>query len=344
MPLEPRSAFIERSKGRRDMEVSRGALVLALDFGGTKLAAGVVVGETGEVITRRSRPTRGDLGAAGSIEDMLALATDVCGMAGLPVSAVTGAGVSFGGPVDADRGTVLLSHHVPGWENLPLAAVLAERLEVPVVVENDANAQALGEWRYGAGRGASSLLNLNIGTGIGGGIVLDGTIYRGAHGLAGEIGHTIVQPNGPICTCGKRGCLEAIAAGPGIARRAAAALRDARDRAPKLARLADLDAEMVPAHLVFQAAADGDAVAQEIVAETVFYLAVGLANAINTIDPAVVTIGGGVTRAGEQLFAPLRAAVTAICAPADPKAIRILPSLLGDDVGILGAAALLEKS
>ena len=322
----------------------RGPLVLALDFGGTKLAAGVVVRDTGEVIARRDRPTRAIAGATGAIEDMLSLAADVVHLAGEQRSALSAVGVSFGGPVDAERGTVLRSHHVPGWANLPLAAVLAERLELPVVVENDANAQALGEWRYGAGRGASSLLNLNIGTGIGGGIVLGGKIHRGAHGLAGELGHTIVQPNGPVCTCGKRGCLEAIAAGPGIGRRAAAALRDAGDRATILAHLASSDAEVVPAHLVFQAAAQGDALAQAIVDETVFYLAIGITNAINTVDPEVVTIGGGVTRAGDQLFAPLRAAVTSVCAPSDPKTIRILPSELGDDVGILGAAALLERA
>ncbi|MBI2940609.1 MAG: ROK family protein [Chloroflexi bacterium] len=354
---------------------------LGLDFGGTKLAVGLVDGADGQVLARAQQPTP-PAGADASIDAVVAMAQRVWLAADVEPGRVAGAGISFGGPVDAAHGVVLLSHHAPGWEHMPLTRVLGERLGLPTCLDNDANVQALGEARCGAGRGARVVLYLTVSTGIGGGIVVDGRIYRGAHGLAGEIGHTIVQPNGPVCTCGKRGCLESVAAGPAIARAAARALVEAPGQGAILRELLTRDREAeeranrgeegrgeerhgeylqavaerpekgvalrqraaagepLTAALVFEAARAGDALANRVVDEAIGWLAIGIANAVNVVDPDIVVLGGGVSRAGERLFSPLRAAIAGMCAPADPAAVRLEPAALGDDVGIVGAASL----
>ncbi|MCW5853797.1 MAG: ROK family protein, partial [Anaerolineae bacterium] len=179
--------------------------LLGLDFGGTKLAAGLWrVGDPG--LTRAARSaTDIAAGAAGDLRTMLAMARRRLDDVGVERGQLGGVGISFGGHVDAEASVVLRSVHVPGWENRPLGADLAAEFGVPTVVENDANAAALAEWRFGAGQGEPSLLYLTVSTGIGGGIVLDRQVYRGRHGMAGEIGHTVVAPNGPLCPCGRRG-------------------------------------------------------------------------------------------------------------------------------------------
>ena len=206
-----------------EMRIASG-LCLALDFGGTKLAAGLVNWRTGEVLRQARCATVGSRGARGQIADMLGLVEGELGLAGAGRPAIDAVGVSFGGPVDTGRGIVLQSHHVEGWEGLPLAAELGATFHCPVYLENDANAVALGEYRYGAGRGARTVVYITVSTGIGGGIVLEGELWRGSHGVAGEVGHMVVRPGGPLCTCGNRGCLESLASGPSIARRAREAL------------------------------------------------------------------------------------------------------------------------
>lgn len=315
---------------------------LALDFGGTKLAAAVIDSRSGRVASRARRSSPGD--ARRSIEEMLAMGREALdGGAAAGMAEVAGVGISFGGPVDASRQRVRLSHHVPGWENLPLVAEVSSRLGLPTVMDNDANLQALGEWRYGAGQGAGSLLFVNVGTGIGGGIVVDGRLHRGSHGLAGEIGHTVACPEGPICTCGKRGCVEVMAAGPGIARSAQEALAASPGSGVRLRELAGRDPTRVTGEVVFRAAAEGDALAIAVLAEASRHLGIGIANAAAIVDPEVVVVGGGVAKAGELLFGPLRAAARAFSAPLDPEMLRIVPGALGDDANVLGAVALAEQ-
>jgi glucokinase len=227
--------------------------------------------------------------------------------------------------VHHERARTLLSHHGPGWEDFPLVALVAAIWSEPVEMDNDANAAALGEARYGAARGRANVLYLTVSTGIGGGVVLDGKLYRGSRGLSGEIGHTIVQPNGPLCACGKRGCLEAVAAGPSIAR---AYVESAGSH------------ESVTAEEVFRRARAGDALAAGIIRDAIKYLGVGIANAINLLDPDLVVVGGGVSRAGDALFVPLREAVRRNCVPSPPGAVPVVPAELGEAVGVLGAVAL----
>ena len=219
-------------------------------------------------------------------------------------------GVSFGGPVDATRGLVRLSHHVPGWEEIPLRDQLQVEFGVPAAVDNDANVAALGEWRFGAGRGSASLLYVTISTGIGGGWVLGGRIWGGADGMAGEIGHMIVRPGGAPCACGRRGCAEAEASGWAIAAKARTRLTDERrttyDEGDRLLTSAGGRAEAVTAQMVAQAAEAGDALAQAILDEAARTLGSGLGAAISLMNPERIVLGGGVTKAGARWWRTVR--------------------------------------
>jgi glucokinase len=210
---------------------------------------------------------------------------------------------------------------------------LQQAIGLPAVLENDANAAALGEFRYGAGKGARSLVYLTISTGIGGGIILDGKIWHGVKDAAGEIGHMTLAPDGPLCGCGNRGCLETIASGPSIARRAREAV--AGGRPTRLREISNLTAADV-----VSLAREGDEVACEVWEETVRYLGLGVAAAVTILAPERVVIGGGVTEAGDSLFEPLRREVRRRVKLVPMENIPILPAALGRDVGILGAAAI----
>jgi len=310
-------------------------LILALDFGGTKLAAAAVEPGKRSFRARASVPSPPDKSAETDREIMLALAEEVLG--GKRPAAV---GVSFGGPVR--EGVVLLSHHVPDWEDFPLAEWLRERFGVPVAVENDANAAALGEWRYGAGRGTRHFLYVTVSTGIGGGIVIGGELYRGADGLAGEIGHIVVDPDGPRCTCGRRGCLEALAAGPAIARRARELLashhRSGEGRI--VLELVRGDPERITAREVAAAAVRGDPLAAEILREAGEALGFGLAQAITLLNPERIALGGGVVKAGEPLLRPVREAAERYAFPG--ARVNLTVADLGDDAPLWGAAALAQ--
>ena len=253
-------------------------------------------------------------------------------------------GVSFGGPVDATRGLVRLSHHVPGWEEVPLRDQLQAEFGVPAAVDNDANVAALGEWRFGAGQGAESLLYVTISTGIGGGWVLGGRIWGGVDGMAGEIGHMIVRPGGALCDCGRRGCLEAEACGRAIAAKTRERLRDegrmTKDEGARLLAAVGGRVEAVTAQLVAQAAEAGDTLAQAILDDAARMLGLGLSAAISLLNPERVVLGGGVTKSGERWWQIVRATARDHVLP--QARVDIVPAALGDDAPLWGAAALAE--
>ena len=318
-------------------ELPSGALVLGLDFGGTKLAAGLVDPEGGTLRAALKRPTP-EGGAVESLEAMLALARELLAAAPGPVA---GVGINFGGPVDAAAGVVRLSHQVAGWEGVPLAARVEAALGLPAALENDANGQALAEQRYGAGRGQDDLVYLNLGTGVGGGVVLGGRLYAGAHGQAGEFGHMVVRPDGPRCTCGRRGCLEALCAGPAMGRRAREALEGlppAEAAASALARRAG-GVSAVTGRELTALAAEGDAPAERIMGGVLADLALGLANLIAAFDPGLIVLGGGAADWPPALFDRLSATVRATCLPNQAPNVRLAPAALGAEVGIVGGAA-----
>jgi glucokinase len=320
--------------------VSDRPLLLGLDFGGTKLAAGLVDPARGELVASVRRPTEPEGGATLALETMLEMARELLAQG---PDDVGGVGINFGGPVDAAAGIVVHSHHVPGWDGFPLAAQVGAALRLRAALENDANGQALAEWRFGAGRGSRSMAYLNVGTGIGGGIVLDGRLWRGAHGMAGEFGHMVIRPGGPLCTCGRAGCLEALAAGPAMGRRARAALTAAppevRDRSAMLQRAGSLAG--VTGRDLTGAAADGDALALEVVDAIFTDLALGIANILSSMDPDLLVLGGGATDWAPPLFARLLERVHAACLPGTEDQIALSPAALGADAGIFGGAAVL---
>jgi glucokinase len=242
--------------------------------------------------------------------------------------------------VKAREGIVFLSHHVPGWENIPLRDWLRRRFGVPVAVDNDANVAALGEWRFGAGQGYCSLLYVTVSTGIGGGWILDGRIYHGADSLAGEIGHMTIQPGGPVCACGRRGCLEAVAAGPAVARRAQVRLTAEPQAGEVLRKLVDGDVKAVTAKHVSQAVEAGDELARQVLEEAAQALGFGLGCAIALMNPERIVVGGGVAKSGERYFEAVRAAARANVLPG--MKVEIVPAVLGDDAPLWGAIALAE--
>ncbi|MBI3363192.1 MAG: ROK family protein [Chloroflexi bacterium] len=314
-------------------------LLLALDYGGTKLTAAAATPDTAgrEWRVRRSIPSPPGADARYDQFTMLALADEV--LAGDRPAAV---GVSFGGPVNAAAGLVLLSHHVRGWENTPLRAQLQSRFGAPCFMDNDANAAALGEWRFGAGqveaRPVASLLYVTVSTGVGGGWILDGRIHGGAEGMAGEIGHTMVDPAGPLCICGRRGCVESIASGPNLARRARERLMAEPEAGRVLRELVSGNLEAVTAERVARAAEAGDELAEAVLTGAARALGHGLGTAITLMNPQRVILGGGVTKAGERWWRAVRSAARANVLPG--MTVDIVPAALGDDAPLWGAVAL----
>jgi glucokinase len=249
-------------------------------------------------------------------------------------------GVSFGGPVDHASGVVRLSHHVAGWANVPLRDLVQAEFRAPAAIDNDANCGALGEWRYGVGaaQAAASLLYITVSTGIGGGWVINGQVYRGADSMAGEIGHTIVDPGGPACVCGRHGCLEVMACGPAIARAARERLSAQPGHGALLRQLAGGDSAPVTAELVSQAAEGGDPLAEAVLLEAARHLGNGIGNALSLMNPSRVALGGGVTKAGRRWWAEVRRAARANTLP--EISAEVVPAALGDDAPLWGAAAL----
>lgn len=305
--------------------------VLAIDIGGTKLAVGIV-DESGRILARGEVPTLAGEGPERVLGRTVRLAKEVLGAPGIWGEAVRRIGIGCAGPVDRGAGLILNPPNLPGWARVALVERIEKALGRPAVLENDANAAALGEFRYGAGKGASSLVYLTVSTGIGGGIILDGKIWHGLGDGAGEVGHMTLLPDGPICGCGNRGCLEALASGPSIARRAREVL--ATGRPSRLREAGDFTAAEV-----VRLAQEGDALAAEVWDEAVRYLGLGVAAIVTILAPQRVVIGGGVAKAGDFLFEPLRREVRRRVKLVAVESVPILPAALGPDVGILGAAA-----
>ena len=251
-------------------------------------------------------------------------------------------GVGSPGPLDPFRGVILDTPNMPGWNEIPLCERLAEHFSCPVVLDNDANLAALGEWSHGAAQGTKNMIYLTISTGIGGGAIIDGKLLRGAQGLAGELGHMSVQSGGSQCGCGQHGHLETLASGPAIARRALALLE--AGEASMLAELVD-DSEPLSAELVGLAARKGDALAREVVGEAGEHIGRHLASLAHAFNPEVIVLGGGVSRIGELFFEPIERAMRKhVMHPAYVDQLRLLPAKLGDSAGLVGAMVLASQA
>jgi glucokinase len=308
-------------------------LILVLDFGGTKHTAGCLV--HGEGDWRKCEQVFSPPGADAryDIRTMIRLARRL--LEGEQPAAV---GVSFGGPVDFEKGVVRLSHHVPGWENAPLKDWLEQEFKAPASVDNDANAAALGEYHFGAGRGCQSIFYITISTGVGGGWILNGKAWRGSEGMAGEIGHTSIDPQGPLCLCGKRGCVERLASGPYMALDARQMLEESPTSGQILYDLCGGELDRLDGKLISQAAAGGDVLAAGLIDRSAWALGVGVGNAANLVNPQRFILGGGVTKSGEGWWQRVRAAARQTALP--EVHFDILPAALEDTAPLWGAAAL----
>lgn len=308
--------------------------MIGIDLGGTNIK-GALVDSRGNMIKKQQTATLANAGpaaVAGRISRVIAsLSAEAAGDG----STIRGIGIGVPGQPDKEKGSVVFAPNLH-WRYVPLVQYLRRETELPVFLENDANVAALGEKWRGAGQGSVNMIMITIGTGIGGGIIINDRLYSGTNGSAGEIGHTVIDPDGPVCSCGRRGCLETFTSATAMIRMAKEAVDGGRET--DLARVENLEARDI-----MMSAEGGDSVAGEIINKAVFYLGIGLGNLINLFNPDTIVIGGGVSKAGDILLEPLRRTAMEWSLEAPAAVVRIVPAQLGNDAGCIGAAALVMQ-
>lgn len=309
-----------------DPDARGAARALALDIGATKLAAALVDAE-GRAVRWSSVPTLREQGPDRVVERLLELGRRTVGD-----DTVGAVGVACGGPLDADTGVLLGPLHLPGWDRVPIAPMAADRFGVPALLVNDGSAGAWGEYRWGAARGAGSMVYVTVSSGIGGGAVIDGRLLRGATTNGGEFGHVLVRPGGRRCTCGRVGCVEAYAAGTQMVERARELMADGRPSA--LSHQAPVTAERIAALV------GTDELATEIWREGIECLGSALTDLVNVLEPAMVVLGGGLTRSGGLLLDPVRRMIAADAMRPIARAVEVRLAALGDTAPAVGAGTL----
>jgi len=313
-------------------------VVVGVDIGGSKVAAGLV-DANGEIRVRNRTPM---LTTGAPSNGLDAVSTAIRGLFSdaSPPTRIGAIGICAPGPLNPDTGVIINPPNLAIWHNYPLAEEMRRLYSVPIKVDNDANAAALAEAKWGAGRGYRNIFYASVGTGIGTGIVFDGRIYHGRTGAAAEGGHLGIDSNGPLCNCGKRGCIETLAAGPAIARRAQQKL--ARNPKSLLVEMAGGNIQAVNSEMVGKAHAAGDPVAKEVMRETLDLLAYWLGNIIDLLEPDIVVIGGGVSSLLAPFLDEIRQRWQGACLNPCPQDIPLVLAHYGEDAGIAGAAALCE--
>jgi glucokinase len=310
--------------------------VLAVDLGGTKTIVAAVL-PSGKIVSRKYYLTLADEGARAVLNRLSSAINRSIARAGLKNTELTGIGIAVAGILDTRKGIVTTSPNLPGWHNVQLRDVIAARSGLVTYLINDASAAALGEHRFGAGRGFDNMLYLTVSTGIGGGIIINGELYSGADGCAGELGHITIEANGPQCHCGNFGCLEALASGWAIAREAVTRIN--HGDSSSIAELVNGRLENVTAETVATAARGGDGLACEIVAKAANYLGIGLANLVNIFNPELIVIGGGLSKMGNMLLNPAEKVIKERAFRLPAQSVRVVRARLGSNAGIIGAAA-----
>jgi glucokinase len=309
--------------------------IISVDIGGTQIRAALSDRE-GNIIHRVAHPTLAEEGpepVIGRIKEAIREAV------GQHLGEVQAIGIATAGPLDPWEGVIIKAPNLPGWRNVPLKAIIEKEFGLLTYVGNDANLAALAEQRFGAGKGTRDLIYITHSTGIGGGIIVDGRMLLGSKGLGAEVGHITLDIDGPRCGCGSIGCLEAMAAGPAIARNAVQAIEAGRETI--IPDLVDGDLSRISAREVNEAAQQGDALGIELIRQAGELLGIGLVSLIHLFNPEIIVIGGGVSKAGDLLFEPVRQTVRARCMAEDYwRDTPIVPAALGEDVGLMGAIAL----
>jgi glucokinase len=313
------------------------SIVLGVDIGGTKIAVGLVDYE-GKILTH----TRAPMIAVGTAEDGLKAVIEAINPLILSAEGdrVRSIGICAPGPLDPRTGVVVNPPNLPCWRNFPLAEKIAAKFKIPVKVDNDANAAALAETRWGAARGYKYVFYATVGTGIGTGIVFDGHIYHGKTGSAGEGGHTTIDFRGPVCNCGKHGCIEILAAGPAIGLRARTKIAADPARGSRLLELAGGNVAAVNSEVVGKAYARGDTFAKEVLHETAQLLAIWLGNMIDLLDPDILVVGGGASAMLQPFFGEIKQQLPEWCVNPYASQIPLVIARYGADAGIAGGAAL----
>ncbi|MDY0044136.1 MAG: ROK family protein [Syntrophales bacterium] len=314
----------------------RNSTILGIDLGGTKILS-AVIDQEGRIIARDHSVTPAQLGPEAVIGAVIESVHSCLDQISLPVESLEAIGVGAPGPSNPETGILFTSPNLPGWLNVPIRDIIRDAFKIDTFLINDANAAAVGEHMYGAGKGTNHFIYVTVSTGIGGGVIIDGRLLTGAIGTAGELGHMVIDHNGPPCHCGNRGCWETLASGTALARFARERIRDG-SRTSLLDHAAG-NIQEITAKTVQEAAAAGDNLAKELIEQTGYFLGVGLTNLVNIFNPEVIAIGGGVALIGDMLFAPAFDVVKTRAFRSSCEAVRFVPAALGRNSGVIGSAA-----
>ena len=310
---------------------------IGVDLGGTNLRAAIADTDTGQIFHQRKCPTLAAEGQEAVTKRIIQLIRELIAEIGESAQAIKGVGIGVPGTPDIDMGIIKLLPNLPGkWLNVPLQAIVEEQVELPVALINDVRAITLGEWTFGAGQGAETLVCLAIGTGIGGGVVMNGEFHLGIGGTAGEFGHHVVEVDGLPCGCGGKGCLELYASGPAIA--AMGVKEVMHGHTTRIGEMVDYDLNRIDAEIIFQAARDGDQVANGILNRVGRYLGIAVGNILGTISPQRVIFGGGVSRAGDLLLTPIVQTLNERASVIPVEKVQLVLAELGMNGGLIGAA------
>ena len=309
---------------------------IGVDLGGTNIKAGVV-DASGGVLVKDAIETQAEGGPSVVIKRICQIIDAVREKGSLSWKKIGGVGVGAPGTLDHKKGIIFHPPNLPGWRNVPLRDEVAKNIPGGAIVENDANAAAWGEYWAGAGREVHSMVMLTLGTGIGGGIILEGKLVRGAHDSAAELGHTIIVRGGVPCGCGSRGCLEVYASATAVVRR----FKEAVDAGRATTLSQDVrEGKEITSKIIYEAALAGDELAKEVMEETGRYLGTGIVSIMNTVNPARIVLSGGMIHAGEMIMRPLKETVQELAFPIPAEKTEIVFATLGEDAGFIGAAGL----
>lgn len=313
---------------------------IGIDVGGTNVKI-ALVDENGKIIYSNSVPTYAKMGYEYTVNNIKQAIKDLMKETGTDSTSIEGIGFDFPGQVDCKTGVVKLAPNIPGWVNVPIAQMIEDEFHIPTRIDNDVRCAALGELKFGAGKGCQNFVCITVGTGIGSGLVINGKVVRGAANAAGEIGHIKLQMNGgPICGCGDTGCLEAFASGPAIVAMAQDYIRGGKST--KFREMAAAEGGEITPYMVAKAAEEGDPVAKRIFEIVGEYIGIGLTSVINLLNPEKVIIGGGVAEAGDLLFDPIRRTIKERAMVVAGNSVEIVPAELGNSAGVIGASMLIE--
>jgi len=312
-----------------------GLPVLAIDLGGTMIIA-ALISNKGQGMAKEYKLTLADEGLQSVIERIFSAIDHLLSLRIIDSSQLDSISIAAAGAIDFDKVFVTSSANLPGLHDVPLRDIVKEKYRVNTFLINDAGAAALGEHRLGAGRGVSNLIYLTVSTGIGGGIIINGKLYAGQCGGAGEIGHMTIDVNGPRCNCGNTGCFEVLASGTAVAKEAIRRIR--QGERSSLIEIVEGKLENITAEKVEVAARGGDSLALDIISRAAIYLGVGMVNLVNIFNPEMIIVGGGMAKMVDLLVNPARQVVKERAFQLSAQAVRIVPAQLGEDAGVLGAA------